>query len=181
MKSMCTAFLLALASTAANGQSVVLRYETWPEKLATQDRVLRVDVDDRGGISVHRPAHWRQSGECRLTLDAMESHRLHAAIGEAPWGVNRGHALTAQVADRDAARKQADGVVFETSDQVVTVLTRNPGHGAASETFIYENLDWDAARHPDVPELTQWQHLAAALYALAQDTRCAQRTREATR
>ena len=172
MMSQFLGILLSIMSLPALGQDIALRLETWPEKLATEDRTLRVDVAASGAVQIHRPAHWTLAGDCRFTLQPAEFATLQSTAASVYWSGQRAADLAGQVAQRDQSIKESEGIVFETSDRVVTVLTRDPERISGSEVFVYENLDWDAERHPEIPDLKHWSRLSASLYALATDERC---------
>lgn len=170
-RSLALLILLATAQVCS-AQTVLLRYETWSTDVVAEDKALRLELDESGFVRVHRPAHWQLAGDCGFQLDAEHVTVIMKSMQDLPWERERGADLAAQVSKRDQSIRATQGMVYERSEAVLTVLTQYPFRKSQADIFAYKDLDWDAKRHPDLAELKRWNDLAASMYALASDGRC---------
>lgn len=149
--------------------AVVASFREILGEVAGEDRGPTIDVYGDGRIAVHRPHYMVRAGEWTARLRPQELQALLATLVDDgvldfDGPASRGRLARAR-ADRRAAARRGEALVYEVSDpSVVEITLRANGR---ERTIVWTGLRGDAWVHPEMPELQGLRRAHDTLRALA--------------
>jgi len=166
-------FSLALAGSLAAAPDyptgdgdLVLEYDRYSLDLAERDPTPMLRIYGSGRVCIHRPAYLRQAGRFEVMLDPRD---LDALLTRAlAFSSLDSVALAAAIESAQEQERQRTGRLFYSSEATISTLRLVLPAAAQGEPLVAENVQLEARRFNDLPELRALAEFERELLALSE-------------